>query len=186
MIYILILGVIVIVVYIIIGHNNRLDFCNFLFYFLWGYRFFHTKFYLTKFLKANFNFIFSGKLRTFRQEINTHLEKHSHAHTYTYIYTLIKYFIDLLCFTVVVVVCCSIYSSYMDSCLRWQRTNERTTKFNNKTKDGKGYTNIYVCIKEKLSTCMWLLFLLLLHSKKSVRSDGDGTGNDGNDDNFFL
>lgn len=31
-----------------------------------------------------------------------------------------------------------------------------------------------------------LLFLLLLHSKKSVRSDGDGTGNDGNDDNFFL
>lgn len=33
---------------------------------------------------------------------------------------------------------------------------------------------------------MWLLFLLLLHSKKSVRSDGDGTGNDGNDDNFFL
>lgn len=73
----------------------------------------------------------------------------------------------------------------MDSCLRWQRTNERTTKFNNKTKDGKGYTNIYVCIKEKLSTCMWLLFLLLLHSKKSVRSDGDGTGNDGNDDNFF-
>lgn len=65
---------------------------------------FSHKILLTKFLKANFNFIFSGKLRTFRQEINTHLEKHSHAHTYTYIYTLIKYFIDLLCFTVVVVV----------------------------------------------------------------------------------